>query len=461
VVSGTSSSPDTAATGSAGGDPALSVDPSTGLTDGQTVQVTGSGFAAGTQVGLAECETGATTTAGCSLGGATEADTDQTGAFSTPFVVTRDISVGGSTIDCAQAGSCVLAVGQLPSLKTFVTARISFAATLPTAPAGTPYYLALGDSLATGFGVPAGQGYVADLLAAEHQRIPGLQLVDLGCNGETTTTFISGGLCAYPQGSQLAAAEAFLASNPGQVALVTIDIGGDDIAGCASTTPPYPESPTCVAKAIATAGANLSTIGAALRAAAGPSVPIVGMNYYDPFLVEWLAGATGQAAARQSVSNLDQFNALLHGTYGTFDAQVADVAGTFSTDDFDDLVDTPEGTVPKNVAVACAWLLASCTSGATPVVAIHPNATGYAAVASAFEDALGTPVPAPAAPSGGPAAQSATLPFTGFGAGRAVLAGSVLVALGTLMLGLSRRRPDQRHRRAPATPGRRTDAPSN
>ncbi len=55
--------------------------------------------------------------------------------------------------------------------------------------------------------------------------------MDLGCPGEITTTFVHGGKCPYAEGSQLAAAEAFLSAHQGQVAFVTIDIGGDDITG--------------------------------------------------------------------------------------------------------------------------------------------------------------------------------------------------------------------------------------
>ena len=55
-----------------------------------------------------------------------------------------------------------------------------------------PYYLALGDSLAVGIqpdasGLykPTAQGYADDLHALYRARLPGLQLVKLGCSGET------------------------------------------------------------------------------------------------------------------------------------------------------------------------------------------------------------------------------------------------------------------------------------
>src|SRR3984885_12861901 len=83
------------------------------------------------------------------------------------------------------------------------------------------YYLALGDSLsqgvqpdAAGTSVETGQGYPDQLYAMLHPGQPSLQLVKLGCPGETTVTMIHGGICRYRGGSQLAAAVAFLSAPP-------------------------------------------------------------------------------------------------------------------------------------------------------------------------------------------------------------------------------------------------------
>ena len=116
---------------------------------------------------------------------------------------------------------------------TCVSTTFAFAA--PPA----PYYLALGDSLAigwqpTGFGTgaPSDQGYVDQLYAQLQQQDANLRLQKLGCSGETTTTMIEGGICSYPRGSQLAQAVAFLRTH--RVALVTLNIGGDNILHCIS-----------------------------------------------------------------------------------------------------------------------------------------------------------------------------------------------------------------------------------
>src|SRR5579859_7052751 len=91
------------------------------------------------------------------------------------------------------------------------------------------YYLSLGDSLAQGVqpdaagtSVETGQGYPDQLYAMLHRSQPGLRLVKLGCPGETTGSMIGGGICAYAQGSQLAAAAAFLTAHRGHLSLVTI-----------------------------------------------------------------------------------------------------------------------------------------------------------------------------------------------------------------------------------------------
>ena len=79
---------------------------------------------------------------------------------------------------------------------------------------GPTYYVALGDSLSKGFMPLTGdsnEGYVDQLYAQLHRSQPQLQLMKLGCSGETTTTMRSGGICSYAgAASQLDAAVAFL-----------------------------------------------------------------------------------------------------------------------------------------------------------------------------------------------------------------------------------------------------------
>jgi lysophospholipase L1-like esterase len=269
-----------------------------------------------------------------------------------------------------------------------VVLSLAMAASVAAAPgsSGTRaplYYLSLGDSLAAGV-QPTGSadsqfrtsdGYADQLYAIARQSHPNLRLVKLGCPGETTGTMIAGGICPYENGSQLADAVEFLHAHRKFVAFVTIDIGFNDFP-CSELS--------CLAAGSASINQNLPTILAELREAAGPSVPIVGMTIYDPFLGLWLTGPDGQALARLSVSDaIVPINRLLTGLYAAAGSPVADVEGAFSTTDFDTPVSLPGfGSVPLNVARICewTWVCASAPYGPNN----HANAAGYQSIAQAF-----------------------------------------------------------------------------
>jgi lysophospholipase L1-like esterase len=273
-------------------------------------------------------------------------------------------------------------------IAALLSAAVALVGTPGAAAAGSPYYLALGDSLAagiqpnaTGQNVLTGRGYANDLLAVYRLALPALQLANLACPGETTQTMLAGGIayCPYPLGSQLAQAVAFLKSH--SVALVTIDIGANDIETCVR---PSGIDEGCVAAGFAATIANLPSILTTLRAAAGAGVPIVAMNYYDPFLAAWLQGPSGQALAVQSEQLLLQFNGVLASAYGAFGIPVANVESAFHTTDFAPL---PLLGTPLNVSLVCAftWMCAAAPVGPN----IHPNALGYAVIAAAFVRTIG------------------------------------------------------------------------
>src|SRR5690242_9444649 len=127
----------------------------------------------------------------------------------------------------------------------------------------TTFYLSLGDSLARGYMPGPGdtdQGYADDLFAQLRVTHPTLQLVKLGCSGETTGTMINGGRCTdrYPVGSsQLDAAVAFLKAHQGAVKYLTLDIGANDVDNCA---PNGSIDLPCVANGVATIAQNQQTI---------------------------------------------------------------------------------------------------------------------------------------------------------------------------------------------------------
>ena len=233
----------------------------------------------------------------------------------------------------------------------------------------TLYYLAMGDSLAAGTGASTvGNEYVSVLYRHELSRFPTLELDNLGCGGATTNSVILGPGCAYATGTQLGDAEAFLRAHPGQVPFLTIDIGANNVDGCQSGES---FSVSCVQNGESLITSQLPQILSGLRAAY-PGLAIYGMDYYDPFLGEWLTGAAGQGVAEASEQLAVQLNALLEGIYSAGGAATADPATSFQTADF-----APTGsylgvTEPQNVANICNWTL-FCSDGGN----IHANDIGH------------------------------------------------------------------------------------
>lgn len=273
------------------------------------------------------------------------------------------------------------------ALLLFVTAGTTLAAGGSSADHAKRYYVSVGDSLAAGvqpIGDPADlyrtdEGYAEQLLAIARVESPKLSLVKLGCPGETTTTMIAGGICAYPHGSQLDEAVSFLKAHRSFVAFVTIDIGANDFP-C--------QAAECIPAGAAAIQANLPTILTALRAAVGPSVPIVGMTIYNPFLAAWLLGPEGQAFAQLSATYLmGPVNALLRGIYVAAGAGVADIETAFSSNDFATQVDLGFGLIPLNVARICTWTWVCAPAPWGPDN--HANVAGYGVIAGAYATILG------------------------------------------------------------------------
>jgi lysophospholipase L1-like esterase len=252
------------------------------------------------------------------------------------------------------------------------------------------YYLALGDSLAqgvqpnaSGVSVMTSHGYPDQVFAALHASRPGLKLVKLGCPGETTTSMINGGICRYRGGSQLAAAIAFLQAHRGRVLLVTLDIGANDPEDCGGQ-PGFGQLAACAVKGIPVAVTHLGTIMTRLKAAAGPGVRIVGMNYYLPALAEWRNGLSGHLVAWTAEKLVATYNVMLSRVYAKSGARVANVFGAFETADFT----RPAGTnVPRNVARLCQWTWQCAAPPRGPNQ--HANQAGYRVIARAFLQAAG------------------------------------------------------------------------
>ncbi|MFL6107263.1 MAG: SGNH/GDSL hydrolase family protein [Marmoricola sp.] len=269
-------------------------------------------------------------------------------------------------------------------LLTLAATLAAAAALVPmsTSVADTPhYYVSLGDSLSQGYQAGIGdtnQGYTDLLYARLKAKDPSLQLVKLGCSGETTTTMIDGGRCLdrYPVGSsQLDAAAQFLNAHRGQVTALTLDIGANDVAGCAEGGS---IDFACVTQGTTKIGTNLQTILDRLTAADAKLPVSVGMNYYDPFLAYWLTGAQGQVLATASVSLLVAINTVETTEYLAHGFKVADAMTAFHTLDFaNKRVVAPYGKLPRNVADICEFTSMCSLNN------IHPTPQGYQILADA------------------------------------------------------------------------------
>jgi lysophospholipase L1-like esterase len=257
----------------------------------------------------------------------------------------------------------------------------------PVADAARPFqsrhqqsYLALGDSLAFGYSQakfnslfpnenPAAYntGYVDDFGKILKVLNPSLQIVNDGCPGETTDSFIHGP-CAYqlafplhhpysggPASSQLSDALAYLGAHPGNVSPITLDIGANDALGVIKGVCNL--EPACIAAnapALFThIATNLGAILAQLRGAA-PNAQIIVLGLYNPF------GST--------IAGADQLTAQLNTTM----AAVAGGAGARFADPL------PLFNPPGPLEQPTICLL---TNMCTPLVDIHPTDLGYAVLA--------------------------------------------------------------------------------
>jgi len=257
---------------------------------------------------------------------------------------------------------------------------------------GVRHYLSLGTSLAAGIQPDASganrltdEGYadqLHDIVAPEFRK---LKLTKLGCPGETTSTMMNGGLCDYEEGSQLAQAVEFLSAHKNKVAIVTIDMGVNDVlaADCIDV-PTSKVDVVCLLNAFNTLSNNLVAIMATLRQAAHPDTEFVAMNYYNTFLAFWLTGPAGQALAYESALLADILNYDVLGTvYAAFDVPVADVATAYGSAIFSP--NTAAG-LPQNVLNICVytWMCAPAPVGPN----IHANRYGYGVIAATIAAAL-------------------------------------------------------------------------
>lgn len=246
------------------------------------------------------------------------------------------------------------------------------------------YYVSLGDSYSVGYqpeptGGPTA-GYTGIVAADTHMK-----LVNFGCGGATTESILDTVGCKVPYGptaltgratyttkTQAAAAEAFISSHRGEIGLITVTIGGNDVTSCAGAQ----NATTCVLAVVPKIKKNVKTLASGLLKAAGTGVPLIGITYPDVILGDWVypSGHTDTSLASLSATAFKSLiNPALKEAYDSAGGHFVDI--TKDTDGYLPLTQTtalaPFGSVPVAVARVCqlTWY---CTLGN-----IHAKTAGY------------------------------------------------------------------------------------
>ena len=259
------------------------------------------------------------------------------------------------------------------SLTTMATTASAVTSTASALGENAPVYLALGDSLAFGYGAsdPEATGYVPLVHDALRRTAPchpdgdrpcsDLQLLNLAESGATTDSLID---------TQLPTALEVISDRNGDddpgndVVAITVDIGGNDAVGGIFESCAEAVTVACGAAVQDTLGAvsqNLTSIMMQLRAAAGPDTRIAVMTYFNG-----LVACDHQASADNAELVLEGIPGVTPGLNGII-RQVADRADALVADTFGML--GPEDLVG---GVDC----------------LHANDAGYQKIAAAFTDVL-------------------------------------------------------------------------
>lgn len=240
-------------------------------------------------------------------------------------------------------------------------------------PPAEQVYISIGDSYATGFG-PNGTGESFAQIVAKQS---GLKLINLACNGATSADLAAKPACGPDAGGRTQLDAAVEALRGKKAGLVTVVIGGNDLAPCALSQEPL----ECATRTVADIQTNVAGALTELREAS-PEVKIVGLTYPDVFLGAWVNPSlpNGEDLARSSVALYEDFNGEIAAEYAKFGAEFVDVTGT--TGGYRALTELTEdpkyGQIPASVAEVCT-LTHFCDD-----TDVHPTPAGHQMIADAI-----------------------------------------------------------------------------
>lgn len=253
-------------------------------------------------------------------------------------------------------------------------------------------YLDIGASVSVGVqptprdpsGQPTNRGYSNQLVTIEAAKGLTLKLTELGCPGESIATMLHGpDPCYVAPDTQLSDAVAFLHTHHNAVTLVTVDLGFNTLDVCLHH---LDIDLSCVTPQLALLRQQLGQVMRALTRAAGPNVTFIGLGHYNPYLTKSTKEGAAEVFAGNSVVALRQMNRSLSQVYGSFKVPIADIATAFHEQDSRVVHISKKEATTVNVQYGCklTWMCAPKPFGPN----IHPNDSGYLAIANAIAAVL-------------------------------------------------------------------------
>ena len=267
-------------------------------------------------------------------------------------------------------------------------------------------YIALGDSITFGEtdlvyqGSYGDRGYVgnyADSLAASLGSRP--QVINLAIDGETASSFMSGvgrtppvaGRTDVPlalenlhynaanlvsQSTLFASTVAAQRALGNSIADVTITLGFNEVAALSSL--PTADALALIPQTLAAYRTNYNSVLTEVRSFL-PTTHLTLVGYYNPFP----ANPTSPAAPIFNAAGM-QLNGLIAGLASQYGASFADTASAFLGHEsaYTYLDESPAGSSVEGVH-----------GGVLPIGNVHPNTTGYAAIATQVEAVSAVPEP--------------------------------------------------------------------